>query len=100
MVPELLLVDYSEHKVSGEALAMYALIRLRWGGYDSVFPKQEKIAELAGCSVDKVQRLLKELKATGWILYERQNRVHGNNQYFICDEPFVKPITTKFSEEN
>lgn len=97
MVPGLLLDDFVEKKVSGDALSLYALIRLQWGYFDAVFPRQTVIADLSGFSVSKVKRLLKELNDTGWILSERQARVHGNNQYFICDEPFVKPKVSKIS---
>lgn len=97
MVPGLLLDDFVEKKVSGDALSLYALIRLQWGYHDTVFPKQSTIADLAGFSVSKIKRLLKELNDSGWILAERQARTHGNNQYFICDEPFVKPKVSKVS---
>lgn len=99
MVPESLLVDFSEGKVSADAVALYALIRLRWGGYDCVFPRQEIIAQLANCSIRKIQRDLKVLNDTGWIISERQHRTNGNNQYFICDEAFEKPTASKFSKD-
>lgn len=91
MIPGLLVDDFVKNLVSSDGLTLYALIRLQWGGFDSVFPKQTTLAELTGFSLSKVGRLLKELNDTGWILKERQGRIHGNNQYFICDSPFVKP---------
>lgn len=94
MTPGLILDDVVAKKISSEALALYCIIRAYWGGFAAVFPKQETIVNATGFSRAKVQRLLKELNDSGWILSERQSRTYGNNQYFICDEPFVKPKTT------
>lgn len=99
MTPGSLLDDVVNKKVSSESLTLYCIIRAYWGGFESVFPKQETIVKVTGFSRTKVQRLLKELNDTGWILSERQTRIHGNNIYYICDEPFVKPIPTKIAEK-
>lgn len=93
LTPGLLVKDFAEGKVTSTALAVYVTVRLYWGGFEAVFPKQETVAEKAGLSLSQVQRCLRELKSTGWIISERQARVHGNNQYWICDEPFVKPTS-------
>ena len=98
MLPEKFLADYAENKVSDAAVALYGLLSLRWGGYDSVFPTQQTIAELAGCSLAKVQRVLKELNVTGWIVSRRQNRPNGSNEYFICSEPFILPESSPLRE--
>ncbi len=99
MTPGHLLDDVVDNKVSAEGLALYCIIRAYWGGLNSVYPKQETIAALTNFSLSKVKRLLKELDKTGWIIKERQPMVHGYNQYFICDEPFVKPTPTKLSQK-
>ncbi len=98
MTPGLILDDVIAKKISSEALTLYCIIRAYWGGFASVFPKQSTIVEVTGFSRAKVQRLLKELNDSGWILSERQSRVHGNNRYYICDEPFVKPKSTKIAK--
>lgn len=99
MIPGLLVDDFVTKKVSAEALSLYAVIRLQWGGFDAVFPLQSTIAEVTGFSLSKVKRLLSELNSSGWILSERQSRTNGNNIYFICDEPFVKPKVTKMAQK-
>lgn len=91
LYPAYLIQDFATGKISAGAYALYGIVRLYWGGYDSVFPHQELIASRSGFSVSQVKRLLKELKDTGWILSERQSNVHGSNEYWICDEPFKKP---------
>jgi hypothetical protein len=90
--PGQLIRDFAEGKISSTSYALYGVIRLYWGGFDSVFPRQEVISEKSGLSIPQIQRCMRELKKTGWILSERQARVHGNNQYWICDEPFKKPV--------
>lgn len=91
IVPEALIADMAAGKVSGNSVALYSAVRCLWGGLRQVFPKQQTIAEKTGLSVATVKRCLKELNDTGWILSERQKRIHGNNEYFICSVPFVKP---------
>jgi DNA-binding transcriptional regulator PaaX len=61
-----------------------------WGGFPKIFAKQSTIAEKCGLKEDTVRKCLAQLKKTGWILSERQHISHGNNRYWICDEPFKK----------
>ncbi|WP_433232366.1 helix-turn-helix domain-containing protein [Micromonospora sp. CA-248260] len=90
MVPYAMMQAFATGEVSAPAYALYTVIRFHWGGFDRTFPKQETIAEKSGMSVPSVKRLLKELADKGWIIKERQSRVHGGNEYWICDVPFVR----------
>jgi len=91
--PGQLIRDCAEGKISSTSYYLYGVIRLYWGGFESIFPRQEVISEKSGLSVAQIQRCMRELKKYGWVMFERQPRIHGNNQYWICDEPFKKPIS-------
>ncbi|WP_433537585.1 helix-turn-helix domain-containing protein [Micromonospora sp. CA-249363] len=90
MVPYALMQALATGEVSAPAYGLYSIIKFHWGGFNSAFPHQDTIAEKSGMSVSTVKRLLKELKEKGWILSERQSKVHGGNEYFLCDVPFVR----------
>ncbi|MEH1059365.1 helix-turn-helix domain-containing protein [Micromonospora sp. CPCC 206171] len=90
IVPYALMQALATGEVSAPAYGLYSIIKFHWGGFKATFPHQDTIAEKSGMSVSTVKRLLKELSEKGWILKERQKRVHGDNEYWLCDVPFTR----------
>lgn len=90
IVPPGIQLAVANREITSSSFMVYVIMRGAWGGYPKIFVKQQTIADRCGLKIDATKKCLAQLKKTGWVLFERQHISHGNNRYWICDEPFKK----------
>lgn len=86
MVPEWLL----DAGVSGNAIKLFAVLH-RHEGEGGIYPSRKRLAAKMGCSVDTVDRVIKELAEAGAITIQHRRDEHGDPATNFYVLHFVRP---------
>lgn len=88
-VPDRLIRDLA---VTGDQVRLWALLERYCGENETAWPGQTTLAEDLGRSVPSVQRDLRALRETGWIMVRRRRAGTGvllGNEYVLIEDPDV-----------
>lgn len=87
MVPEALL----DAGLSARAVQLYALLDRYAGPNEKAWPSRATMADRLSCSIDSVDRAVKELEENGWLSVERRVKRPGQtnepNLYTLLERP-------------
>lgn len=84
------LIDYNDLPPS-QLTVLFVLLRHR-GQNQTAFLTQETIARKGKMKKRTVIYALQKLKEKGLVYWERQNKYHGCNEYWILDRAWCKEV--------